>query len=163
MPDIYQFLADNQIEYERHDHPPVYTVADVERLVPPLPAAKTKNLFLRDKKGKRHFLVVVPAKKRVDIKALSNVIGAGHLSFGSPDRLKRHLGVDPGSVTILAVVSDPEQAVEVYFDEVLWREEAFQFHPLVNTSTLLIQRDSLERFLKATGHEIQFLNVPAQE
>ena len=91
------------------------------------------------------------------------MIGAGHLSFGSPDRLKRHLGVDPGSVTILAVVSDPEQAVEVYFDEVLWREEAFQFHPLVNTSTLLIQRDSLERFLKATGHEIQFLNVPAQE
>ena len=163
MPDIYQFLADNQIEYERHDHPPVYTVADVERLVPPLPAAKTKNLFLRDKKGKRHFLVVVPAKKRVDIKALSNVIGAGHLSFGSPDRLKRHLGVDPGSVTILAVVSDPEQAVEVYFDEVLWREEAFQFHPLVNTSTLLIQRDSLERFLKATGHEIQFLSVPAQK
>lgn len=162
MTDIYQFLADNHIEYERHDHPPVYTVADVERLVPPLPAAKTKNLFLRDKKGKRHFLVVVPAKKRVDIKALSNVIGAGRLSFGSPDRLKRYLGVDPGSVTILAVVSDPDQAVEVYFDEILWEEDAFQFHPLVNTSTLLIQRISLQRFLKASGHEIQLLNVPAQ-
>ena len=162
MPDIYQFLADNQIEYERHDHPPVYTVADVERLVPPLPAAKTKNLFFRDKKGKRHFLVVVPAKKRVNIKALSAAIGAGHLSFGSPERLKRYLGVDPGSVTILAIVRDPDQAVEVYFDEVLWQEEAFQFHPLVNTSTLLIQRANLQRFLKATGHEIQLVNVPAQ-
>jgi Ala-tRNA(Pro) deacylase len=107
MTDVYQFLADNQVEYKRHDHPPVYTVADVERLVPPLPAAKTKNLFLRDKKGKRHFLVVVPAKKQVDIKTLGAVIGAGRLSFGSADRLKRYLGVDPGSVTILAIIRDP--------------------------------------------------------
>ena len=163
MLDIYQFLANNQIEYERHDHPPVYTVADVERLVPPLPAAKTKNLFLRNKKGKRHFLVVVPAKKRVDIKALSKVIGAGRLSFGSPDRLKRYLGVDPGSVTILAIFRDLDQAVEVIFDEILWQEEAYQFHPLVNTSTLLIQKDSLQGFLEATGHNVRSLIVPAQD
>ncbi|MCP4706980.1 MAG: prolyl-tRNA synthetase associated domain-containing protein, partial [Planctomycetes bacterium] len=119
MTDVYQFLADNHVAYERYDHPPVYTVADVDSLVPPLPAAKTKNLFLRDKKGKRHFLVVVPAQKRVNIKALSTAIGAGHLSFGSPDRLKRYLTVDPGSVTILALISDPDHAVEVIFDEVL--------------------------------------------
>ena len=99
MSDVYQFLADHHIEYKRHDHPAVFTVADVERLVPPLPAAKTKNLFLRDKKGKRHFLVVVPAQKRVDIKALGAAIGAGRLSFGSPARLKRYLGVDPGSTS----------------------------------------------------------------
>ncbi|MEE4605449.1 MAG: YbaK/EbsC family protein, partial [Desulfobacteraceae bacterium] len=116
MTDVYQFLADHHIEYQRHDHPAVFTVADVERLVPPLPAAKTKNLFLRDKKGKRHFLVVVPARKRVDIKALGAAIGAGQLSFGSPARLKRYLGVDPGSVTILALIRDSGHAVEVVFD-----------------------------------------------
>ena len=160
MTDVYQFLADNQIEYKRHDHPPVFTVADVERLVPPLPAAKTKNLFLRDKKGKRHFLVVVPAQKQVDIKALGGVIGADRLSFGSPDRLKRYLGVDPGSVTILALIRDPEHVVEVVFDESLGKEEAFQFHPLVNTSTLVISRKNLLRFLDATGHEIRNLDVP---
>ena len=91
MADFYQFLTDNHIEYERHDHPPVYTVADVERLVPTLPAVKTKNLFLRDKKGRRHFLVAVPAPKKLNIKALGAVIGSGHLSFGSPDRLKKYL------------------------------------------------------------------------
>jgi len=163
MTDVYQFLADNHVAYERYDHPPVYTVADVDSLVPPLSAAKTKNLFLRDKKGKRHFLVVVPAQKRVNIKALSTAIGAGHLSFGSPDRLKRYLAVDPGSVTILALISDPDHAVEVIFDEVLWQAEAFQFHPLVNTSTLLIPRDSLRRFLEATGHEVRLLDVPSQD
>ncbi len=163
MSDVYQFLADHHVEYKRHDHPAVYTVADVERLVPPLPAAKTKNLFLRDKKGKRHFLVVVPAQKRVDIKALGVVIGAGRLSFGSPDRLKRYLGVDPGSVTILALIRDSGHAVEVIFDKILGQEKAFQFHPLVNTSTLVISREHLLRFLEITGHEIRRLNVPAMD
>jgi Ala-tRNA(Pro) deacylase len=163
MADFYQFLADNQIEYERHDHPPVYTVADVERLVPTLPAVKTKNLFLRDKKGRRHFLVAVPAQKRVNIKALGAVIGSGHLSFGSPDRLKKHLGVDPGSVTVLATINDPEHAVELIFDEILWKEEVFQFHPLVNTSTLVISRENLQRFFGLTGHEVRLLDVPSQE
>ena len=163
MADIYQFLADNNIEYERHDHPPVYTVADVERLVPPLPAVKTKNLFLRNKKGRRHFLVAVPAQKRVNIKALGAVMGSGHLSFGSPERLKKYLSVDPGSVTVLATINDPEHAVELIFDEVLWKEEAFQFHPLVNTSTLVISRENLQRFFVKTGHEVRLLDVPSQD
>jgi Ala-tRNA(Pro) deacylase len=163
MTDVYQFLADHDVEYQRHDHPPVFTVADVERLVPPLPAAKTKNLFLRDKKGNRHFLVVVPAKKRVDIKALGGVLGAGRLSFGSPARLKRYLGVDPGSVTILAVVQDAKHAVEVFIDQDLEQEKAFQFHPLVNTSTLVISRDNLLRFLEAAGYKYRSLDVPAQK
>ena len=163
MGDLYQILADNHIEYERHDHPAVYTVADVERLVPTLPAVKTKNLFLRNKKGRRHFLVAVPAQKRVNIKALGAVMGSGHLSFGSPDRLKKYLGVDPGSVTVLATINDPEHAVELIFDEVLWKEEVFQFHPLVNTSTLVISRENLKRFFELTGHEVKLIDVPSQE
>ena len=162
MTDVYQYLADHHIDYTRHDHPAVFTVADVERLVPPLPAAKTKNLFLRDKKGKRHFLVVVPAQKRVDIKALGAAIGAGRLSFGSPNRLQRYLGVDPGSVTILALFRDSGHAVEVIFDKCLGLEKAFQFHPLVNTSTLVISKDNLWRFLNAAGHKVQSIDVPAQ-
>ncbi|MHC4756905.1 MAG: prolyl-tRNA synthetase associated domain-containing protein [Planctomycetota bacterium] len=163
MTDIYNFLEEHGIRYERHDHPPVYTVEDVDRLVPPLPAAKTKNLFFRDKKGRRHFLVVVSATKRVNIKALPGVIGSSGLSFGSPDRMKKHLGVDPGAVSIFAIVNDSDHAVEVIIDEALWRSEAFQFHPLVNTSTLVITRDNLTRFLHSTGHEIKRLTVPAQE
>ncbi len=89
MSEFYQFLAENRIEYERHDHPPVYTVEEAGWLVPTLPAAKTKNLFLRDKKGLRHFLIVVPADKRVDLKALPRVVGSNRLSFGSADRLTR--------------------------------------------------------------------------
>ena len=163
MVDLYQILAEHQIEYERYDHPAVYTVKDVKRLVPPLPAAKTKNLFLRDHKGRRHFLVIVPADKRVDIKALNAAVGASRLSFGSANRLKKFLGVDPGSVTIFALVNDSDHKVELIIDDSLWKQEAFQFHPLVNTSTLLISNDNLKRFIALTGHDVKILSVPCQK
>jgi len=158
--DIFQFLADHHIAYERHDHPPVYTVADVERLTPDLPGAKTKNLFLRDKKGRRHFLVVVAAEKQVDLKALPRLVGADRLSFGSARRLKQCLGIDPGAVSLLALVNDPHRAVEVVIDRGLWEARAIQCHPLVNTSTLIISRDAVAAFLAATGRSAAISDVP---
>ena len=160
--EFYRFLQTNRIAYERYDHPAVYTVAEAKRLVPSLAAAKTKNLFLRDKKGQRHFLVVVPAEKRVDLKALSPRVGSHHLSFGSAQRLKKYLGVEPGSVTLLAVFNDPTHQVTLVIDKDLWQEETFQFHPLINTSTLVISRENLKRFIAKTGHEIRLLAVPSQ-
>ncbi|MFH2220091.1 MAG: prolyl-tRNA synthetase associated domain-containing protein [Pseudomonadota bacterium] len=160
MVDFYQFLEAYRIEYERYDHPPVFTVDDVNRLIPHLPGAKTKNLFLKDNKGQRHFLVVVRDEKRVDLKALPDLLGSSRLRFGSPDRLKRYLGVDPGAVSLLAIFNDSENAVEVVIDGDLWASEAFQFHPLVNTSTLVISREGLEIFLNKTGHAAKILDVP---
>ena len=162
MSDIYEFLGNNNIEYKRHDHPPVFTVEDVYRLTPDLPGAKTKNLFLRDKKGNRHFLLVVPADKRINLKALPMVLESSKISFGSPDRLMKHLGITPGSVSLFAIVNDQENKVEVIIDESLWASEAFQFHPLVNTSTLVISRDSIKKILAASGHEVKILEIPEQ-
>jgi Ala-tRNA(Pro) deacylase len=157
---FFAFLADHGIAYERCDHPPVYTVAEAARLVPPLPGVKTKNLFLRDKPGRRHFLVVVPAAKPVDLTLLSDQIGAGRLSFGSPDRLVKYLGVLPGAVTLFAVFNDPDHCVELYVDEALWQAEAYQFHPLVNTSTLVMSREAVARFVELTGHRMHLVKVP---
>jgi Ala-tRNA(Pro) deacylase len=162
MRDFYQFLKEHRIEYERYDHPAVFTVEEARRLVPPLPAAKTKNLFLRNKKGTHHFLMVVGADKQVDLTALQSILGAGRLSFGSPDRLKRYLGITPGAVSLFAVFNDSDHAVELVLDRSLWAASAFQFHPLVNTSTLVISKGQLERFLKLTGHAPRFLDVPGK-
>ncbi|GBC61411.1 prolyl-tRNA synthetase associated domain-contain ing protein [Desulfonema ishimotonii] len=162
MTDIYEFLTQHNIPFERHDHPPVYTVEEADRLVPPLSAAKTKNLFLRDKKGKRHFLVVVPGDKQVDLKGLTKAIGTDKISFGSPERLKKHLGIEPGSVSMLAVANDAEQAVELFIDKALWADDAFQCHPLVNTATLVVPKTGIEAFFSATGHEAHLIEVPAR-
>ena len=160
--DVFAFLDAHGIDYHRCDHPAVFTVDEAARLVPLLPGAKTKNLFLRDKSGRRHFLVCVPAAKTVDLRALSDAIGAGRLSFGSPDRLGRFLGVEPGAVTLLAVFNDPAHAVALYVDAELWQAEAFQFHPLVNTSTLVISRAAVERFLHLTGHKMEVIGVQGE-
>ncbi len=159
--DIFDFLSENAIEYERFDHPPVYTVDDVHRLTPGLPGAKTKNLFLRDKKGARHFLVVMPADKRIDLQALPEVLDSTKVSFGSPDRMMKHLGVKPGSVSLLAILKDNQQAVEVYIDEALWLSSAFQFHPMINTSTLILSKASIKNFLAAMGHDFQIVTIPS--
>jgi Ala-tRNA(Pro) deacylase len=162
MMDIYQFLVEHDIEYERHDHPPVFTCEEANRLVPPLPAAKTKNLFLRDRKGRCYFLVVVGYEKVVDLKALASLLGVSKLSLASPERLRRYLGVDPGAVTILGVVNDSNKEVEIIVDEDLWGSKAFRCHPLVNTSTLVISRENIKHFLDTTGHKLRILNIPSK-
>jgi Ala-tRNA(Pro) deacylase len=156
---FYKFLAEHAIVYQRCNHPAVYTVEEAARLVPPLPGAKTKNLFLRDRVGRRHFLVCVPAAKQVDLRGLSETIGADRLSFGSADRLKRCLGVEPGAVTLLAVFNDPNGAVSLFVDEDLWQADAFQFHPLVNTATLVLSRQEVARFGELTGHALRLIRV----
>ena len=160
MTDFFIFLDTHDIAYVRHDHPAVYTVEEADRLVPELPGAKTKNLFLRDDKGKRHFLVLVPSDKRVNLKALTAVLGVKRISFGSPKRLKKHLGIEPGAVSLLAVYNDSDHKVEVFMDRDLWAAESFLFHPLVNTSTLVIKKADIERFLEATGHALSIVTVP---
>jgi Ala-tRNA(Pro) deacylase len=160
MTDIYRFLEENGIDYERTDHPAVYTVAEANQWVPELPGRKTKNLFIRDTRGRRHFLVVVPAEKQVDLKGLKTVLGTTKLGFASAGRLARYLGVEPGSVTLLGLVNDAEHGVEVVMDTVIWEADAIQAHPLVNTATLVLTGESLRRFLEATGHPATVIDVP---
>jgi Ala-tRNA(Pro) deacylase len=128
-----------------------------------IPGGPTKNLFLRDKNGKRHFIVSVPDEKQVDIKALESVLGASKLSFGSPERLLKFLGVQPGSVTLLGLINDKERGVEVYIDQSLWAHERIQCHPLVNTATITITPKDMERFFECTGHTFRLIEVPSKE
>ncbi len=163
MQEFYDFLEANYVAYDRHDHPAVFTVEESDRLVPKLPGAKTKNLFLRDHKGKRHFLVMVPSDKQVNLKGLTGEIGIKRIGFASPQRLQKYLDLEPGAVSPMAVYNDKGHDVEVFFDQALWDSDAFQFHPLVNTSTIVITRENMERFLKATGHEYKIIQVPERK
>ena len=159
--DIEAFLLERGIRAERHEHAPVMTVEESERLVPRLPGAKTKNLFLRDRKGLRHFLVTVRHDVAVDLNALGTILGAGRLGFASPDRLQKCLGITPGSVSLLALCNDAGGAVEFVIDRALWAAPALQAHPLINTATLILSHTDLERFVAATGHSPQIVDVPS--
>ena len=160
--DIYDFLSTHNIAYERFDHEAVYTCEQADAL-PPMPGAQTKNLFVRDRKGVRHFLVTIGYEKSVDLKALAAALDVSKLSFGSDERLINHLGVEPGSVTLLGLINDPDHKVEVVIDQSIWDAESALCHPLVNTTTLSISHTGLEAFLQATGHDVRVMDVPNRQ
>ncbi len=139
------------VEHEDHSHPPLFTVEDSKALRGELPGAHVKNLFLRDKKGKM-WLVVCLEDRAIDLKALGAALGGARLSFGSPDRLWKTLGIRPGAVSPLALVNDTENAVTVILDQELMTMAPLNFHPLTNEMTVAITPDGLRRFLKDTGH-----------
>lgn len=161
-PVIFDFLDSHGIAYTRVDHPPVFTCEEADRLVPALPGAKTKNLFLRDGKGRRYFLLGTTAEKSVDLKSLGSLLGVSGLGLASPSRLAEVLGLTPGAVTLLGVINDQQKKVEVLIDEDLWACDALLCHPLVNTSTLSIEKEGLQRFFDLTGHQARIIAVPVR-
>jgi len=142
------------------EHAPVFTVEEAKALRGTLPGGHIKNLFLRNKKEEM-WLVVVEEDRRIDLKALGEKLGAGKLSFGSPDRLMRHLGVLPGAVTPFAVINDKERAVRLVFDQALLGFDPLNCHPLVNTRTTALSPAGLVKFLEAEGHPPLLLDFDA--
>jgi Ala-tRNA(Pro) deacylase len=147
------------IAHRTVEHPPVFTVEEAKALRGNLPGHHIKNLFLRNKKEEM-WLVVALEDRALDLKRLGEVLGAGRLSFGSAERLKRHLGVDPGSVTPLALVNDEARAVRLVLDRGMADGGPINAHPLVNTMTTALSPADLLRFFAATGHQPHWLDFP---
>jgi len=141
------------------EHAPVFTVEQAKEHRGVLPGHHIKNLFLRNKK-EAMWLVVALEDRAVDLKRLGEKLDAGRLSFGSPDRLRRHLGVEPGSVTPFAVVNDGDHKVTLVLDRALLEGGPINAHPLTNTLTTAISFADLRRFFEATGHSPQWLDFP---
>lgn len=141
------------------EHPPVFTVEEAKALRGNLPGHHIKNLFLRNKKEEM-WLVVALEDRAIDLKRLGEALGAGRLSFGSPDRLRRTLGVEPGSVTPFALVNDEARVVRLALDRGLRDGGPVNAHPLVNTMTTAIAMADLLRLFEATGHAPRWLDFP---
>lgn len=160
--DLMAFLERLGIETKTVDHAPVFTVAESEAIERAIPGGHTKNLFLKDNKGKL-FLVVAASHTRVDLKALAARLGAGRFSFGKPDLLMEVLGVTPGSVTAFAAMNDQQRRVRVVVDERLMEYDTVNCHPLENAATTNIARSDLFQFLSASGHEPRVISLGSDE
>jgi Ala-tRNA(Pro) deacylase len=147
------------ITYERFEHPPVFTVDEANEHWRDIDATHCKNLFLRNQKGNRHYLVILRADKKADLRAVADQIGDGKLSFGSPERLMAQLGLTPGSVSPFGLINNAAHDVRVAIDRDLRQAARVSFHPNINTATLTIAFDDLERFLAACGNPVQYVSV----
>jgi Ala-tRNA(Pro) deacylase len=156
---VYARLTALGIEFARHEHPAVATVEEAERYWAGLDAMHSKNLFLRNQKGTRHYLVIVRHPKRADLRSIADQVGDGKLSFASPERLMTYLGLTPGSVSPFGLIYDRNHQVRVVIDRDLKAAERVSFHPNINTVTLILAREDFERFLIDCGSPVRYVTV----
>ncbi len=143
-------------------HAALRTVADSKAHREDPEGGYSKNLFLRNKKG-RMWLVTLHEDRQVDLRALGAYIGAGRVSFASAQRLMRFLGVRPGAVTPLAVINDHGQRVTAIMDRKLLGFDKVHFHPCDNSLTTTLDSDGLLRFMRACAHEPRQIDFDAFE
>ncbi|WGM37292.1 prolyl-tRNA synthetase associated domain-containing protein [Caulobacter sp. NIBR1757] len=150
--ELLAFLDGLGIAHTTIDHPAVFRVGEGDDVKAGLPGGHTKNLFLKDAKG-RLWLISALGETRIDLKRLHPVIGSARLSFGPAELMEETLGVVPGSVTAFALANDPEHRVTFVLDAALARCDPVNFHPLTNTATTGVSQADFRRFLTALGRE----------
>lgn len=154
---VYRALAELGIPFSKRDHPPAATVEEAVRYWEGLPGARCKNLFVRNKKGNHHYLIIAEHRRAVDLKSLARLLRDDRLSFASGERMERFLGLHPGEVSPFGLLQDGGREVVVVLDESL-REAAFvSFHPNVNTATVTIAFADLKKFLDWRGNKVIFI------
>lgn len=146
------WLDDQGLAHTTVEHPAVFRVEEGLDLKAGLPGAHTKNLFLKDKKG-RLWLVSARQDTGIDLKRLDKVIGSARLSFGNAELMAAALGLAPGSVTALGLINDAQRRVSFVIDRRLWEADIVNFHPLLNTATTGLDQATFRRFLAIIGIE----------
>ena len=156
---VYARLDELGIAYVRHEHPAIATAEAGAVHWAGIEAAHCKNLFMRNQKGNRHYLVILDYRKRADLRAVADQIGDGKLSFGSPERLMTHLGVTPGSVSPFGLIHDADHGVRVAIDRDLKSYEKISFHPNINTATVVLAFTDFERYLASCQNAVQYVTL----
>ena len=156
---VYEKFTELGIKYERVDHPAVYTMEEMDSLGIFKKGVVGKNLFLRDNKGHRHFLVFVFGDKHANLESIQNELGIKHVSFASAERLDKYLGLTKGSVSPLGVINDSSAAVEFIIDSEFKDYPCVGVHPNQNISTVWLTFEDLIKVIRENGNKIDFINI----
>lgn len=150
-------LNELEISYDIHTHDAVFTVDEASVKGPKAEAGETKNLFLRNKNGSKHFLIIAYAHSKIDLKKICDQLHIKKLSFASSERLMRYLQVTPGAVSPFGLIFDENNEVEVIVDTKIFEFDTVGFHPNDNTKTLIIRSRDLKVFLSAYAKSVRFM------
>jgi len=157
--ELYDIFEKLEISFEYHEHPPLATIEDAKIHWKDYNSGRCKNIFFRNHKGDRHYLVILEHLRQLDIRDLEKRLRQGKLTFASDKRLKQFLGVEPGSVSPFGLINDKEHHVYLFIDEELKYSDRLAFHPNVNTATLVITKSDFLKFLSFTGNQYEFLKL----
>jgi len=157
--ELYEVLNELSVPFEYHEHPPVATIEDAIIHWKDYKAGRCKNIFLRNHKGDRHYLVILEHLAQLRIKELEQRLKQGKLTFASDQRLFKYLGVQPGSVSPFGLINDREKHVHLFIDIKLKAFDRLAFHPNINTATLVISKTDFISFLDHTGNSYEFIEL----
>ena len=158
-PALYKILDKLGITYEYHEHPPAPTIELARIYWKDIEATHCKNLFFRNHKGDRHYLVIIEHSRDLVIRDLEQRLKQGKLSFASDERMKKYLGLSPGSVTPFGLIHDAGRHVHLFLDKNLRNSARISFHPCINTASLVISFDDFEKYLIFTGNTFEYLEL----
>ena len=157
--EVIELLNNKNIEFEMVEHEAVFTMEDMDNLNLGEKGTEVKNLFLRDEKGKNHFLVVAKEDTKIDLKTLKDKINSTKLSFASEERLQKYLGVTKGCVSPFGVLNDEQKEVKVFIDKNVEIEAKIAVHPNDNTATVYIATKDVENIIKEHGNSVEYITL----
>lgn len=156
---VYDFLDNNCISYNYIEHPPAPTIEIAKQYSRGENVVLCKNLFFRNHKGNKHYLVIMNANYQMDIHDIEKRLGQGKLSFASPERMMKYLGVTPGSVSLFTLLNDVNHEVILFVDESLKSSEKVSFHPNDNTASLVISVKDMLKFIDLMENKVEYLQL----
>jgi Ala-tRNA(Pro) deacylase len=157
--ELYLLFEKLDITFEYHEHPPLTTIEVAKIHWKDYNSGRCKNIFFRNHKGDRHYLVILEHLRQLDIRDLEKRLRQGKLTFASEIRLKKYLGVEPGSVSPFGLINDKEKHVHLFLDETLNDYDRLAFHPNVNTASLVISRSDFLKFLEYIGNSYEYIRL----
>lgn len=156
---VFDFLREQGIEYSFYEHPEAPTIEIAREYWRKDGSKHCKNLFFRNHKGNRHYLVVFDAEQSMAIHDLEHRLHQGKLSFASPQRMERYLGLQPGSVSPFGLINDEQNHVHLFLDETLLQYPALSFHPNDNRATVVISQQEFAKYLRAVGNSYEYVKL----
>ncbi|MCX6329012.1 MAG: prolyl-tRNA synthetase associated domain-containing protein [Bacteroidia bacterium] len=157
--ELYTLFEELSIRFEYYEHPPLSTIEEAKTHWKDYNSGRCKNIFFRNHKGDRHYLVILEHLRQLEIHDLEKRLKQGKLTFASDHRLKKYLGFEPGSVSPFGLINDKEKHVHLFIDEKLNEFDRLAFHPNVNTATLVISKTDFLKFLDHTGNSYEFIKL----
>ena len=158
-PHLYQILKELNFPFDYYGHPPAPTIEEARKYWKDIEATHCKNLFFRNHKGNRHYLVIIEHSRDLSIRDLEKRLKQGKLTFASDQRMYKYLGLMPGSVSPFGLINDTTKHVHLFLDENLENSRRISFHPCVNTASIVILYEDFKNFLKWTGNTFEFLKL----
>ena len=156
---VLEYLDNNNITHTWYTHPEAPTIEIARQHWQKDGSKHCKNLFFRNHKGNRHYLVVLDCERDLDIHDLEKRLHQGKLSFASPQRMEKYLGLQPGSVSPFGLINDVDNHVHLFLDENLKKENSLSFHPNDNRATVVISNDEFMHYLSLVGNTYEFIDM----